>query len=318
MRILVTGGAGFIGSALVRRLLKSGHTVRVLDDYSRGVPRRLADIASQIEMVQGDVCDALSVDSAVESMEIVFHLAAVNGTENFYHHPDRVLEVMVKGTMHTMDSAIKHKVKRYLLASSSEVYQQPTHVPTTESERLIIPDVLNPRFSYSGGKLIAELLGFHYLQKRGIETIIFRPHNIYGPDMGSEHVIPQFIHRLRDLPDGSANPVEFSIQGTGKETRAFCFVSDAVEALAILMDKGKAGELYHIGTDHEVTIEEVALLLAKEMKKNITLVPGELQAGSTLRRCPDITKIRALGFTPQVSLEQGMAMTAAEEVKRLR
>jgi nucleoside-diphosphate-sugar epimerase len=312
MKILVTGGAGFIGNVLVRRLLKDGHTVRVMDDYSRGVPRRLTDIADKIEMVQGDVRIAEEVDRAVAGMDVVFHLAAVNGTENFYNAPDRVLEVAVKGTMNTMDSAIKHKVKRYLFASSSEAYQEPTHVPTTENERLIVPDVKNARLSYGGGKLIGELLALHYLQKRGIDTIIFRPHNIYGPDMGNEHVVPQFIARLKDLQG-----TEFKIQGSGKETRAFCNVDDMVDGLVILMEKGVPGEVYHVGTDREVTITQVAEILAKAMGKQITIVPGELTMGSTPRRCPDITKMRALGYEPKVDLEEGMTRTAKEELERL-
>jgi nucleoside-diphosphate-sugar epimerase len=313
MKILVTGGAGFIGNALVRRLLKEGHAVRVMDDYSRGVPRRLADIADKIDMVQGDVRDYAQVDAAVAGMEIVFHLAAVNGTENFYKHPDKVLEVAVKGTMHSMDAAIKYKVKRYLLASSSEVYQEPTHIPTNETERLIVPDVRNPRLSYGGGKMIGELLALHYLQKRGIDTVIFRPHNIYAADMGDEHVVPQFIARLLKLTGK-----DFPIQGTGKETRAFCYIDDFIEGLMILMDKGAPGELYHIGTNEEVSIADVAHTIAKAMNKEIVLVPGELTAGSTPRRCPDIAKMQALGYEPRVNLEEGLKRTVEQEVKRLQ
>lgn len=315
--ILVTGGAGFIGSALVRRLVQDGHAVRVLDDYSRGVPRRLTDIAKDIEMVQGDVRDSASVDNAVKGSKIVFHLAAVNGTENFYKIPDVVLEVAVKGTMNTMESALKHGVQRYLLASSSEVYQNPTRVPTDETERLIVPDVKNPRLSYGGGKLIGELLAFHYLQKRGVDTLVFRPHNIYGPDMGNEHVIPQFIARLLKLRASSSGTIDFPIQGTGDETRAFCHVADMVDGLMILMEKGSPNELYHVGTDREVTIKEVALMVAKAMNMQIELVHGELVQGSTPRRCPDIMKMRSLGYEPKIGLEEGMTMTAKAEVARL-
>lgn len=318
--VLVTGGAGFIGSALVRRLLHDGYAVRVMDDYSRGVPRRLHDISQQVDMCQGDVRDAQQVDDAVRGMDIVLHLAAVNGTENFYKYPDRVLEVGVKGTLHTMDAAIKHGCKRYVLASSSEVYQAPTHVPTTEQERIIIPDITNPRFSYSGGKIVGELLAFHYLQRRGIDTLVFRPHNIYGPDMGNEHVVPQFIARLLDLKKKEpTGVVPFPIQGDGSQTRAFCHVEDCVNAIMLIVEKGRPNELYHIGTEREVTIGEVARILATSMGLDIAIETGDISPiGGTPRRCPSIVKMRELGYAPSIDLEEGLHRTAVEEVQRLR
>ncbi len=316
MNILVTGGAGFIGSALVRRLMQDGHTVRVMDDYSRGVPTRLADIAKQLDMVQGDVRIYDDVDRATAGMELVYHLAAVNGTENFYKHPDRVLEVAVKGTMHTMDAAIKHRCKRYLLASSSEVYQTPTHVPTTEAERIIVPDVQNARFSYSGGKIIGELLALHYLARKGVEAVIFRPHNIYGPDMGNEHVIPQFVARLGALKKSGGG--SFPIQGDGSETRAFCYIDDAVEGIVRIAEKGKSGELYHLGNPEEVTIADLAKQMADAMGVRIELQAGQKTEGSTNRRCPDIAKLRALGYEPRVALTEGLAKTCELEWKRVQ
>jgi len=304
-KVLITGGAGFIGSALVKRLLEKDYFVRVLDDYSRGVPERLKDIADKIEMIDGDVRDPAQVDIAVKGMKIILHLAAVNGTENFYKNPERVLEVGVKGTINTMDSAVRHGCKRYLLASSSEVYQQPTEIPTKESERIIVPDVHNPRFSYSGSKIIGELLALHYLAKTDVEAVIFRPHNIYGPDMGNEHVVPQFIKRFASLPDES--PAKFPIQGDGSETRAFCFISDAVEEILLIMNKGEAGEIYNVGNDkEEVTIKDLALTIAKILGREIEIVHGDLQKGGANRRCPDMGKTRALGFDPKVILEEGL------------
>lgn len=309
-KVLVTGGAGFIGSTLVKRLLKEGYDVRVLDDYSRGAPRRLQGIAEKIEIVSGDVCDAAQVDAVTRDVEIVFHLAAVNGTENFYRHPDRVLEVGVKGTINTMDAAIRHGCQRYLLASSSEVYQEPTSLPTDETERLIIPDVQNPRFSYSGGKIIGELLAVHYLMRRGVDAVIFRPHNVYGPDMGREHVIPQFALRLAGLVrNDSSYPAPFPIQGDGSQVRAFCYIDDAVEAVLLLAQSGQPGEIYHVGVAQETTITELASMMADIMGVKIEIVPGEKPAGGTSRRCPDITRIRQLGFQPKVNLEAGLRRT---------
>ena len=145
---LVTGGSGFIGAGLVKELVAAGHEVRVLDDNSRGHPRRLERVAHQIHMVAGDVRDPSAVEAATQGCEVVWHLAYINGTRHFYERPDDVLEVGVKGTLNTIDSALRHGVKRYVFASTSETYNTPTHVPTSESERLMIPDITNPRFSY--------------------------------------------------------------------------------------------------------------------------------------------------------------------------
>ncbi|MCA9543518.1 MAG: SDR family NAD(P)-dependent oxidoreductase, partial [Myxococcales bacterium] len=190
---LVTGGSGFIGAALVRELVAHGHSVRVLDDHSRGRPQRLADLEAKIQLVDGDVRDLDAVMAATEGCQFVWHLAYVNGTRFFYEKPDVVLEVGVKGALNTVEAALECGVERYVLASTSETYNQPTHVPTTEAERLMIPDITNPRFSYGGGKIASELLALHLGGHRGLETVIFRPHNIYGPDMGFEHVIPEIV-----------------------------------------------------------------------------------------------------------------------------
>src|SRR5437588_512623 len=150
----VTGATGFIGSALVRALLKSGNDVRALDNESRGSRHRLSDVESQIERVHADVRDPAAVARAVQGMDTVCHLAAVNGTEFFYTQPDLVLEVAVKGMLNVLDACVAHGVGNLFVASSSEVYQTPAQVPTDETVALSIPDPLNPRYSYAGGKII--------------------------------------------------------------------------------------------------------------------------------------------------------------------
>ena len=135
--------------------------------------------------VPGDVRDYETVLKATSNIDYVYHLAAINGTENFYKKASKVLEVGVKGVLNTMDASIACNCEKYIFASSAEVYQEPTSIPTNETERLIIPDVLNARYSYSSSKLIGEMLSFHYLSKSEVKPIVFRPHNIYGPDMGN-------------------------------------------------------------------------------------------------------------------------------------
>ncbi|HLY97457.1 MAG TPA: SDR family NAD(P)-dependent oxidoreductase, partial [Candidatus Angelobacter sp.] len=152
-KFLVTGGTGFIGSAITRRLVRQGHSVRVLDNHSRGANRRLADIMGSFEMQTGDVRDPAVVARAVEGMDAVHHLAFVNGTEYFYSMPETVLEVGVKGMMNVIDACRQYDVGTLILASSSEVYQSPSAIPTAEDAPLVVPDPMNARYSYGGGKI---------------------------------------------------------------------------------------------------------------------------------------------------------------------
>lgn len=307
---LVTGGTGFLGSALVRRLLQAGHRVRVLDDNSRGSSRRLADIEGAFEWVAADVRDAEAVARAAHGVDSVCHLAFVNGTEFFYSRPDLVLDVAVKGMVNVIDACRKHDVGELVVASSSEVYQTPPVVPTGETVPLSIPDVLNPRYSYATGKILSEVMAINYGRKYFERVMIFRPHNVYGPDMGWEHVIPQFAVRMKELCEATGrDPVPFPIQGTGKETRAFVFVEDFVEGLSAVMERGDHLGIYHIGSEEEVVIADLAGLVGEYFGRSITVIAGPPAEGGPLRRCPDISRIRALGYEPHYPLRRGLALT---------
>ena len=309
-RYLVTGGAGFIGSALVRALVGAGQQVRVLDDESRGSARRLADVAAATEMIAGDVRDPAAVRAAVRGTDAVCHLAAVNGTEFFYGRPELVLEVAVKGMLNVLDACVAEGVGELALTSSSEVYQTPPVVPTDETAPLSIPDPFNPRYSYAAGKMISELLAINYGRRRLRRVVIVRPHNVYGPDMGWEHVIPQLALRVQEIVRGSpAGPVRLPIQGTGRETRAFVHLDDFIGGFRLVLEHGEHLGLYHIGTMHEVQIAEVARLVGAAFGREVEVVPGPPAAGSPPRRCPDTAKVAALGFRPAVPLRDGIAAT---------
>ncbi|MCH7575744.1 MAG: NAD-dependent epimerase/dehydratase family protein [Candidatus Marinimicrobia bacterium] len=311
MKYLITGGTGFIGSALVKRLVKEDHSVRVFDNHFRGSADRLMNIAGKIDLVEGDIRDGEAVQKACEGMDIVCHLAFINGTELFYTMPDLVLEVGVKGMINVIDGCIKAGVKELLLLSSSEVYATPTVIPTDETVTLSIPDPLNPRYSYAGGKIISELMTINYGRKYFDRAIIVRPHNVYGPDMAWEHVIPQFVLRMKGICSNTKDKkVDFQIQGTGQETRAFVFIDDFIDGLMLILGKGKHLETYHIGTTEEISIKEVADEVGKYFGRELTLVPGEPAKGGTLRRCPDITKIKNLGYNPGVPFKKGLKIAA--------
>lgn len=306
---LVTGGTGFIGSALVRALVRAGARVRSLDNDSRGAQRRLGDVSSQVELLVGDIRDADVVKKATKGVDCVCHLAYVNGTEFFYTKPGLVLDVAIRGMINVLDACRSTDVRELVLASSSEVYQTPPTIPTDETAPLSIPDVLNPRYSYGGGKVACELMAVNFGRTDFNRVVIFRPHNVYGPDMGQEHVIPQFALRMRKLCGETTGPIRFPIQGTGQETRAFIYIDDLVDGVVQVIDRGEHLGIYHIGTDSEVTIEQLARQVAHYFKRNLEIEPGDLTLGSTQRRCPDISKMRALGFEPRVSLAEGLAST---------
>jgi nucleoside-diphosphate-sugar epimerase len=307
-KLLVTGGTGFIGASVVRGLLAAGAQVRTLDNDSRGSRDRLGDALGRVDVRTGDVRDFAAVSAAVEGVDAVCHLAFVNGTEFFYSRPELVLDVGVKGITHVLDACRLHGVRRFILASSSEVYQTPPIVPTPESVPLVVPDPWNPRYSYGGGKIISELMAVNYGRTLFDELFIFRPHNVYGPAMGWEHVIPQLTERFMRLTAAQpTGPLRFQIQGSGDETRAFLFIDDFTAGLLAML-RGPSG-IYNIGTNVETAIRDLVQCIAECFGREVAIEPGALQPGSTLRRCPDITKLRALGFEPGTPLALGVRKT---------
>ena len=172
---------------------------------------------------------------SLNTVDAVIHLAYVNGTKFFYSKPTVILDIAVKGIINVIDACKKKKIKELYLASSSEVYQTPQKIPTDENESLKVPDIYNPRYSYGGGKILTELMGVHFGRKFFKKLVIFRPHNVYGPDMGNEHVIPEFIKRFKKIKGSHRN---FKIQGTGKEIRSFIFIEDFIQAFELILKKG--------------------------------------------------------------------------------
>lgn len=311
-RAVVTGGGGFIGSYLVKRLVKDGWSVAVVDTMIRGDASRLTDVADHVELSSCDVRDEDSLTRTFRGADVVMHLAAINGTENFYKHPDLVLDVGIKGALAVVNAGRRAGVADLVVASSAEVYQTPAIVPTPETIPLMLPDSLNPRYSYGGSKIATELICFNYAQTHYRSVQVFRPHNVYGPNMGRKHVIPQFILRAaagRGAAHGSAIP--FPIQGDGSQTRAFCFVEDITEGILRMYAHGGHREIYHIGNDDEVSIRDLALRVGKLVGVELDIRPGDAPQGGTPRRCPDITKMRDLGYQPAVDLDQGLKRTVA-------
>jgi nucleoside-diphosphate-sugar epimerase len=287
-----------------------GRRVRALDNNSRGHLRRLKDVKGDFEFLHGDIRDPNAVEQAVRGVDSVCHLAFVNGTEFFYSMPELVLEVGVKGIVNVVDACLKHNVQELILVSSSEVYQEAAVVPTDETVPLSIPDPLNPRYSYAASKLISEIIALNYGRRRFQRAIVVRPHNVYGPDMGWEHVIPQFVLRMKEACQKPDNPVPFPIQGTGRQTRAFVYIEDFIDGLMLTIERGEHLGIYHIGTMEEVTIETLARWVGEYFDRPVAVIAGNPALGGTSRRCPDIHRLASLGFVPKYSLKEGLRITA--------
>ena len=212
------------------------------------------------------------------------------------------MDIAVNGLTNILDFCKKKKVRNFYLASSSEVYQNPLKIPTLENEMLKIPDIHNPRYSYGGGKIISELYGTYFAQKYLRKFIIFRPHNVYGKDMGNDHVIPEFINRLKRI----GNKKNFLIYGTGNEVRSFIHIKDFISGFDKIYKKGKNGEIYNIGTPEKIKISKLAKLVAKILGKKINLKKTTILKGSPSIRCPNINKIKKLGFKQKIRLKDGI------------
>ncbi|MDP6946779.1 MAG: NAD-dependent epimerase/dehydratase family protein, partial [Myxococcota bacterium] len=172
-------------------------------------------------------------------------------------------------------------------------------------------DPRNARYSYGGGKLASELVALHIGQTRGLDVVIVRPHNVYGPDMGDDHVIPQVATRLVDASARlTRRQVAIPIEGDGSETRAFCHVEDAVAGARLVQLRGEAGGIYHLGTEEEVNVADLVQRIGAALGLDVTVTPGPLRPGSTPRRCPAIDRLRALGYAPAVALAEGLPPVA--------
>ena len=311
-RIVVTGGGGFIGAYLVKRLARDGWDVAVVDSMVRGDASRFAEVADDVELFTCDVRDQDALERAFAGAEVVMHLAAINGTENFYKQPELVLDVGLRGALAVVNAGRAVGVADMVVASTAEVYQTPSIVPTPETIPLMLPDSLNPRYSYGGSKIVSELIAFNYAQDHYRKVQVFRPHNVFGPNMGWKHVEPQFIMRALEAQDDHPNgKAPFDIQGDGTETRSFCYVDDIVQGILTMYEQGGHREVYHIGSDEEVSILDLAARIGKIVGVDLDIRPSAAAAGGTPRRCPDITKMRALGWSPAVGLDEGLAPTVA-------
>ena len=311
MKILITGGTGFIGAHLAQHAATEGHTVHICDNNARGKQdgfvNSLIETAG-IEFFQLDLTQKEDVQQLETDYDTVFHLAAINGTENFYKIPYTVMDVAITSTMLLLEH-FKNAKAKFIFTSSSEVYagtvnRDPAQIPTSEDVACTIEDVVNPRFSYGGSKLACEILINSFAEQHGIDYQIIRYHNIYGPRMGTKHVMPQFIRRAME----GESP--FKIYGAN-QTRAFCYVDDATRATLSLALADVPAGVYHIGnSEEEVEIIEVAKIVTEWYNLGDNFDIHSPPVGSVQRRCPNTKKLQdAIGFEPTIALKEGLNIT---------
>jgi len=301
---LVTGGAGFIGSAITKRLVQKGNSVTVLDDFSRGDIGKLGKFNQDINFINTDICDTEKILKVFKDNNFsgVVHLAYINGTENFYTRPEEVLEVAISGIQNIIKGIRSVKVKEFYLASSSEVYQSPKVFPTPEDIELVVPDPSNPRYSYGLGKILQEFMALNFL-KEVEKLIIFRPHNIYGPDMGFGHVVPELFLKIKESTEGF-----IELKGNGKQQRSFCYIEDFIQAFEILTDAKTPNGIYNIGSYFEAEIIEIANIIAQLYNRKLEFRTSLPPLGETSRRVPDLSKLSKMGYVPKYSIEQGLEL----------
>jgi len=310
MRVLVTGGAGFIGSHLAERLLADGNDVVVIDNLSTGRLKNIEGFKDEpgFEFVQGDIRDTKLMESAVKSSEAVFHLAAAVGVQLIAEDPVHTIETNISGTETVLEAANKFG-KKILLASSSEVYGKSEAVPFREDDDIVLGSTSISRWSYACSKAIDEFLGLAFYQQYGLNVVIARLFNTIGPRQTGQYgmVVPRFIQRaLRDEP--------VSIYGTGRQTRCFCYVGDVTEAVIGLMAcKQAVGKVYNIGSSEEIAIEALAdkIIEMTGSKSTKEFVSYEQAYGrpieDMMRRVPNIELVnKTIGWEPKTGLFEAL------------
>lgn len=295
LRVLVTGGAGFIGSHLVKALLRAGHFVRVLDNFSTGSMDNIVDVARDVEIVVGDVRDYSVVEKCVRGVDVVIHLAALIDVAESIERPDLYFEVNVIGT-HNIAKACRG-VNVLIFASSSSVYGDPLKIPIPEDH------LLSPRSPYAASKAAGEALIQAFSSIYGYRPIILRIFNVYGPKQSRAYagVVIEFIRRvLRREP-----PI---IYGDGEQTRDFIHISDVIDAIMKAMNIERARGVFNIGSGKAVTINQLAKLILKTLnREDLKPVYAPPRPGDIKHSIADITKSRKiLGFEPKISLEEGI------------
>ncbi|GAB4379268.1 MAG: SDR family oxidoreductase [Calditrichia bacterium] len=302
MRYLVTGGGGFIGSNIVHELVKRGHEVRVLDNFSTGRRENLADLRDKIELIEGDLRSYHIVREAVEGVDFILHQGALPSVPRSIKDPITSNEVNVAGTLNVLDAAVSHKVKRVVFASSSSIYGDSERLPKQED---MLPNPLSP---YAVSKLAGEKYCQVFAKIYNLHTVALRYFNVFGPrqDPNSQYsaVIPKFIKAMLN----DKQPV---IYGDGEQSRDFTFVTNVVQANVLATEADfPPGMVFNCACHERINLNFLVQKINSILNKNITPVWTDPRPGDVKHSFADIDRIQKyLGYQPTVLFEEGLQKT---------
>jgi UDP-glucose 4-epimerase len=311
-RVLITGGSGFMGLHLARRLLAEGYAIDLVDDFSRGVrdPEFSQFIeAPNVTVIEGDLLDPATFGTLADDYELVFHFAAILGVANVLERPYEVLSNNVRMLLGMLDFArTLGGLRRFLFPSTSEVYAGTLEsftlpIPTPESTPLAVSDLSHPRTSYMLSKVCGEALCRH----AGVPFTIIRPHNVYGPRMGMSHVIPELLKRAHDAPEGGGLEV-----ASVNHTRTFCYIDDAIELIKRATESPECeGLVLNVGNQTpELSVRALAEIVVETVGKPLDIIEKPETPGSVTRRCPDMTETTLrTGYSAGCDLDTGVRLT---------
>ena len=308
MNILITGGAGFIGSHLCESLITEGHRITIIDNLSTGKFSNISHLQtnSNFHYVLGTILDRSIIEGLIAEADEIYHLAAAVGVEYIINNPLLSLKTNIIGTENVLEFANKYK-KKVLIASTSEIYGKSEKIPFKENDDRVLGSTHITRWGYSCSKAIDEFIALAYYKEKKLPVIIVRFFNTVGPRQSGQYgmVVPKFVkNALLNHP--------ITIHGTGKQSRCFVDVADVVEGIKTLMKEPKAiGQIFNIGNTEEICIEDLAKKIKVLVKSNskIEYLPYEeaYEEGfeDMLRRMPDLTKIKEyIGYTPKYNLDK--------------
>ncbi len=296
-KVLVTGGAGFIGSHLTERLVNEGAKVTVIDNLKAGKKENLEKVKDKIKFIKGDIRNEELAEKLVQKNEIIFHFAANASVPRSVEDPDLDFESNVIGTQILLEAAKKHPVKKFLYASSAGVYGDSIYTPMDEKHPT------NPISPYGISKLTGERYGLIYYKLYKLPFVSGRIFNTYGPRQ-PRFIMFDFLKKLKE------NPRVLPIKGNGKQTRDYCYVADTVDAFILLAKKDETvGEVYNIASGHTISCIDLARLMIKKLglKAKITTEKNHRGwMGDAIYWVSDPTKIKQLGFNPKYDLNTGL------------
>jgi UDP-glucose 4-epimerase len=306
MRVLITGGAGFIGSHLADHYVNAGHQVTLLDNFSTGAHTNIAHLEGKVNIVDGDIRKVDLIDQLTQDTDLVLHMAAALGVTTILESPLESMSTNITGSEVVLNAAAHHK-KRIIIASTSEIYGKNPKQPLNETDDRVVGAPQKIRWTYSDAKAIEEAMAFALHQEKKLAVTTVRLFNTVGPRQTGRYgmVVPRFVHAaLKNEP--------LTVYGDGTQSRVFCHVDDAVAAIAAMATTDATiGDVYNVGGTGEVTIKQLAeqVLTVTGSKSEITYTPytDAYPAGfeDIQRRVPDISKVKnAIGWAPTKDLEQ--------------